>query len=263
MLPHPHARAELHSHTIYSPDGNITFEQMMAMATRRQLDIVAITDHDTIEGALEFKRRSRATNGFCHIVIGEERTLSDRAHVIGLFLQEPIQSVTLPEAVSEIHAQGGVCILPHPFRYPDGALQVMSSASLPSALCFEVFNPKCNYHENGLAYEFLNSGWRAVGGSDAHYASDLGECVVCFPTNGDLESCLRKALDGESALSVWGVAQPPGDRGRKYAPAYYRLKPYLRVPRNMLPATKRLYASYRNELARRNTPKLELKHESH
>lgn len=45
-------RADLHMHSIYS-DGIVTIEQILEHVEHQsQLDVIAITDHDTIEGAL-------------------------------------------------------------------------------------------------------------------------------------------------------------------------------------------------------------------
>src|SRR5579864_5593044 len=122
MAPVKQMRAELHCHTVYSHDGHIEFDGLVR-AAKGKLDVVCITDHDTIEGAVEFQKRSKARNTDFQIVIGEERTLADHSHVIGLFLQEAIASDTFEDVVREIREQGGLCTLPHPFRHRDGALR--------------------------------------------------------------------------------------------------------------------------------------------
>src|SRR5690606_32112856 len=108
-------RVELHCHTVASPDGHITFDGLVRTARRRGIDVVAITDHDTIDGALDVRRFAERRDVGLRIVVGEERTLADGSHVIGLFLEEAIRSDTLPEAAREIDEQGGICVLPHPF----------------------------------------------------------------------------------------------------------------------------------------------------
>jgi hypothetical protein len=234
---------------------------MIRTLARRRIDLVAITDHDTVAGALEFKMRNKTAASNLHIVVGEERTLSNGTHVIGLWLHEEIGSTSLADAIQEIQAQGGVCVLPHPYRRRDGALQ-SGSNRLSRGICFEIFNPKCSYVENTSAGKLLGHELVPVGGSDAHYASDLGECINVFSNRGDVDDSLRHALLGESPFAIWGVPHGPLDKGRKYAPLYYRIKPYLRLPRPMLPVAATLYRAYRNRLARRSTPELELKYES-
>jgi predicted metal-dependent phosphoesterase TrpH len=253
-------RVELHCHTVHSYDGHIEFDGLVR-AANGQLDVVCITDHDTIEGAREFQQRSIARNTGLEIVIGEERTLSDGSHLIGLFLKDPISSDTFEDAVLEIREQGGFCTLPHPFRHRDYALGE-SARPLAGVCGFEIFNPKCSAEENERARTLCSSGLVALGGSDAHYESDLGECVNLIPYASDLRGSLGRFLRGRVPYQVLGIQQENGEQGRRYAPSYYRIKPYIRVPRPLLPAAHRLYRAYRNSTFRWRTPELEIKYAS-
>src|SRR5260370_24099974 len=89
-------RVELHCHTVYSHDGHIEFDGLVR-AAKGKLDVVCITDHDTIEGAREFQKSSKARNAHFEVVIGEERTLADGSHVIGLFLQHSLACDTFDD----------------------------------------------------------------------------------------------------------------------------------------------------------------------
>ena len=279
MTPPRMLRVELHCHTVASPDGHITVDGLVRTARRRGIDVVAITDHDTIDGALDVRRFAERRDVGLRIVVGEERTLADGSHVIGLFLEEAIRSDTLPEAAREIDEQGGICVLPHPFRRRDGVLRDGSAAvraeddggvtavlgelaarDTASPLAFEIFNPKCSLDENERARELLGSGLAVVGGSDAHYEADVGECVNVVAYDTDVESSLRRALARPGGVRVLGVPQRPGSSGRKYAPLYYRIKPYVRVPRPLVPAANRLYRMYLNGIAKRTLAPLEEKY---
>src|SRR5262249_43085321 len=79
---------ELHCHTVFSKDGLISFDSLIRTAQAVGLDALAITDHDTIEGAREFQQRAQAGTLPLQIIVGEEKTLSDGSHLIGLFLRE-------------------------------------------------------------------------------------------------------------------------------------------------------------------------------
>jgi predicted metal-dependent phosphoesterase TrpH len=254
-------RVELHCHTVYSHDGHIEFDGLVSAAKGKKLDVVCITDHDTIEGAREFQNQSKACGADFEIVIGEERTLADHSHVIGLFLQEPIASDTLEDVVREIHEQGGLCTIPHPFRHRDGALREIKR-SMEGVSGFEIFNPKCSLEENQKARVLCGTGPAAIGGSDAHYECDLGECINVVPHAGDVRSSLGDFLEGRGRYQVLGIQQNPGQKGRQYAPLYYRIKPYVRVPRSLVPAAGKLYRAYRNSKSRWKTPELEIKYVS-
>ena len=96
-------RAELHCHTVASSDGMITADGLLKAAALQKLDVIAITDHDTTEGAFEFQRWFLRKNSATQILIGEERTLDNRCHLIGLFLKGNLSAVTTAEVMAEIH----------------------------------------------------------------------------------------------------------------------------------------------------------------
>jgi predicted metal-dependent phosphoesterase TrpH len=250
-------RVELHSHTTRSHDGNMRFAAAMRMAKRRALDAIAVTDHDCIEGAIEFKARADRAESHVKVIVGEERTLRDGSHIIGLFLRKEIVSDSAPDCIAEIRAQGGIAVIPHPYRRKDGLF-----AKFPAPLegvCFEIFNPKCSHQENLLAQQNLPPGCIAVAGSDAHYEADLGEAVNIIPSIGSVEHSIRAALTGANALIAVGVTQTRHPHGRSYAPLYYRLRPYVRLPKRLVPPGKYLYRCYRN-LSQLHQPALEVKH---
>lgn len=230
-------------------DGLISFEGLLRAAEAVGLDAVAITDHDTITGALEFAAWVRRCGATLQVIVGEERTLADGSHFIGLFLREPIQAVELGEAIREIEAQGGLCLVPHPFRRKDGLLR---NGWEPLALLsgrpagFELFSAKCSAAENERARRLLETGLAPFGGSDAHYECDLGECVNEIEWAGDLRRSVERMLRREGTMRILGKPQAPGAAERRYAPWYYRFKRYARVPKVLLPAAKQCYRSFRN-----------------
>lgn len=231
----PLLRVELHCHTEFSFDGHIGFNALVATAAKRQLDVVAITDHDTVAGALEYRSRLAKAGAKLRIIVGEERTLADGSHMIGLFLREPLVSLTLPEVHEEIAAQGGICVVPHPYRSIRGALR----EGIPelSALCFEIFNPTCSHEENFLAETLSQRGWVPVGGSDAHYRRDIGQCVNLVALDGSPEDSVRQALLGRAPLSVLGVPQRAGAAARRYARPGYRAM----IPQPLRPAATKIF----------------------
>jgi predicted metal-dependent phosphoesterase TrpH len=247
-------RVEFHSHTVHSADGHIGFAGLVRSARRNRLDIVAITDHDTVEGAIEFRRLCERRGEEFAIIVGEERTLDDGTHLIGLLLREPLASSTFDDVLREIRAQDGICVVPHPLRRRDGALSRDASRlealqRAPGSACgFEVFNPRCSYDENAAARRLMGAGLCPVGGSDAHYESDHGEAVNVLTFAGDVESTVRRALAGAPPPRVLGVRQSPAARGRVYAEAYYRHRRLFRMPEALKPAAKTLYRFYRNRL---------------
>lgn len=240
---------ELHCHTVYSSDGLIGYEALLRTAARVGLDAIALTDHDTLEGAREFQKRVQAEGRPLQIIVGEERTLADGSHCIGLFLQEPIVSKTLPEMVAEVTEQGGLCMIPHPFRRKDGLLRhgLEPLALMPgSPVGFELFSAKSCAADNQKARTLLSTGLGPFVGSDAHYESDLGESMNIVTWQGDLKATLVAMLQRQVPFQLLGKAQREIDGERQYAPLYYRVKKFVRLPRVLLPAAKQSYRWYRN-----------------
>jgi predicted metal-dependent phosphoesterase TrpH len=241
---------ELHCHTVHSMDGLMTFDSLLRTADKVGLDAVAITDHDTIEGAREFQERAKIRGSRLQIIVGEERTLSDGSHLIGLFLQHPITSTDLPSVIREIHEQGGLCLIPHPFRRKDGLLRdslepVKSFAG--RAAGFEFFSAKCSFAENQKAASLLEATTLTpFGGSDAHYESDLGECVNLIEWAGDLRASVQQMFERSASVRIMGKLQDQGDGERRYAPFYYRVKKYTALPKFLVPAARQCYRRYRN-----------------
>lgn len=242
-------RAELHCHTTASSDGMITPDGLLKAARLQKLDVIAITDHDTTEGAFEFQKWFRKNGSTTQILIGEERTLSNKCHLIGLFLQEPIRSTELHQTIAEIHAQGGLVLVPHPFREKDGLLgpRGVGMEALRMADAFEIHNAKGRGADNRHAASVLPATNRACfGGSDAHYEADVGLCVNEIQRCGSAEETVQAMLQRKTAFRLLARVQNDSSMERRYAPAYYAIKHVVALPRFMLPLAKQAYRQYWN-----------------
>lgn len=100
----------IHVHTDYSFDSNISLDVLADHLRREQIEIVGITDHDTIEGALRLRDRLGET-----VIVGEEVTTLD-GHLIGLFIERHVEpGRPARETAESIREQGGLVLVPHPF----------------------------------------------------------------------------------------------------------------------------------------------------
>jgi 3',5'-nucleoside bisphosphate phosphatase len=78
---------DLHCHTTAS-DGLCSPSELVAAAAARELDVIAVTDHDTIEGVKEAMEAGAASS--VRVVAGIElstRMLDRGAHILGYFLE--------------------------------------------------------------------------------------------------------------------------------------------------------------------------------
>lgn len=110
-------RTAIHFHTHYSFDSNRSPRSIVETAAREGIDCVAITDHDSIEGAIEARELAKqgVGGGRVRVIVGEEIASHD-GHIIGLFLTHKIEpGQSAEDTIADIRAQGGVALAPHPF----------------------------------------------------------------------------------------------------------------------------------------------------
>ncbi len=104
--------ADLHIHTIYSYDGTATVPAVLRRAREIGLDVIAITDHDEIGGALEAIKI--APHYGVEVIPGIEITTAE-GDLLALFITEKVDAgLSLIETVLKVRELGGVCIAPHP-----------------------------------------------------------------------------------------------------------------------------------------------------
>ena len=101
----------LHVHTNYSADSNVSPEELVATARRQDVDCVAVTDHNVIDGALAV----RAAADSLRVIVGEEITTAG-GHLLGLFLSHTVPPrLPAEETIKRIRDQRGLVFAPHPF----------------------------------------------------------------------------------------------------------------------------------------------------
>ncbi len=187
--------ADVHTHTMYSgfskysflsfPDSVTTPKKSVRVAEKIGLDLLCITDHNTIKGALEAKKFNRDL-----VVIGEE-ILSKSGEIIGLFLQEEIKpGLSAEETIELIHEQDGIAFAPHPFSVYCSCLgKKLHGLKLDG---IEVFNSlHRDGYSNAIALESCN-GHARLGGSDAHSSSMIGNGYTTF--SGSSQEEFRRAI---------------------------------------------------------------------
>lgn len=193
-------RADIHIHSRYS-DGQSKVEEILDFVeTKTDLDVIAITDHDTIEGALEAKALMKRGKYRFELIIGEEVT-SREGHILGLFLERPVLSgLSAEETVDAIHHQGGVAIAVHPFeksRWNNRELPVMNGVGFMTLLkinhkfdAIEVVNATPTLGDENLRAALANKTFlfqAEIGSSDAHILEAIGKGYTLFEGNAAME----------------------------------------------------------------------------
>lgn len=189
-------RVDLHMHTMWSGDCTTTPDELREAVEESGIDVLCITDHGTINGAVELGESLG-----CRVVVGEEvRTAA--GEIIGLFLTERLPLGMKPaEAVHAIRSQGGVVYVPHPFDpmrhcMAEDALEQLAAAGGIDAV--EALNAKVSLqHLNRRAADFAaHHGLAAGAGSDAHVASAVGAAYVEMPDFDGPASFLQSLREG-------------------------------------------------------------------
>jgi hypothetical protein len=184
-------RVEFHCHTVYSHDSSNRIPQLLRAAKERGIERLAITDHNTIQGALKAKELEPEL-----VVIGEE-ILTNKGELLGYFLSKEIPRKLSPmQTIERLKEQGAFIVVPHVFdRRRHGWNKEDLEQILPYVDALEVFNARClNPRINRLGRAFAEErGFAMTAGSDAHSLVELGLASVWLPAFNDPEE-LRVSL---------------------------------------------------------------------
>jgi predicted metal-dependent phosphoesterase TrpH len=169
---------DLHNHTRNSPDSRNRFRDYQRAHARGRFDVVAITDHNTIAAAMEFRERASFP-----VVAGEEIDTAD-GELIGLFLEEHVPvGLTAIETAERIRSQGGLVYLQHPFyRLIRGRLQPAAREELRGRGLLDIVEAQnggpFTGADNARALRWARAcGLPHAAASDAHEPAAIGSCV--------------------------------------------------------------------------------------
>ncbi|MCB0213409.1 MAG: PHP domain-containing protein [Anaerolineae bacterium] len=188
-------KADLHLHTNHSDGYFSPSKTIDIIASHASMDVIAITDHDTAEGAFVAQEYAHRRYPQLQVIIGQEVT-TEEGDVVGLFLQSTLpQFATAYEAIEAIHNQGGLAVAVHPFfvgwdmhsvktailRLPFDAVEVRHGC--PFSIPFNIITGLVNRFGQRLP---------ALGGSDSHIPYTTGQAFTWFP--GKSSTDLREAI---------------------------------------------------------------------
>jgi glycosyltransferase involved in cell wall biosynthesis len=188
---------DLHMHTDHSPDCATPVDVLLETAKERGLGAIAVTDHNVISGAHEAAARADGIK----VIVAEEVKTRDQGEVIGLFIDEHIpRGMTLEETIAEIHRQGGLVYVPHPFdrmhAVPDyeHLLNVVEDVD-----AIEVFNARVAVKTfNEEAVKFARKYRIPAGaGSDSHVPQGLGSVRIRMRDFDGPEEFLESLRDAD------------------------------------------------------------------
>jgi hypothetical protein len=191
--------ADPHCHTTAS-DGMVTPAELVDAAIQAHIDLIAVTDHDTMASVKEVQQRGEAAGLI--VVAGQEITTKwpAQTHVMGWFLEKPIKrAMSLEDSVAAIHDQNGLAIIPHPFMpVYFGSIQPSMLRRLLERHHMDgiemMFTVPIGARRRRLLDQFYarNSDrlGAPIGGSDCHFgAHDIGRVLTAY--DGDFRTSVK------------------------------------------------------------------------
>ncbi|TMC67669.1 MAG: PHP domain-containing protein [Chloroflexi bacterium] len=175
-------RVDLHLHSDYSHDGRSSLQQLIDRARECRLDRLALTDHNTVEGALELMRVAP------ELAIAGEEAKTLEGEVIGLFITGRIPPFLAPEeAMDLIHGMGGLTYIPHPLDRNRSHFRSERLVELEERIdIIETYNPWCDADANQALAKVVATG------SDSHSADELGRSWMEMEEYDGAEDFLEK-----------------------------------------------------------------------
>ena len=233
------AACELHAHSIHS-DGRLGVAELARYAAGRGLDLIALSDHNTVSGLAE--AAALGARYGAEILSAMELT-TFYGHILALGVQDYVEWRVLGRegagrAVAEIRSRGGLAGIAHPFRpgspFCTGCFWEFEGFEPGEADYLELWSEPdphlapCNARAFELWTSLLDRGFRvaATSGTDYHGPGREGLCATtflgCEPGPGALGGAAVEALRrGRAAVSLGprpALELGPLGEGRAYGP---------------------------------------------
>lgn len=198
---------DLHVHSAYSVDTDVEIKDILKTAKARNLNGLAISDHNEIAGSLEAFELAKEMEGF--VVIRATEVSSSEGHIIAYGVDKKIpRDMTPQDTVDAIRRVGGTPVVAHPYRFWSGVGEgVVLNTRFSAIEGLNARSPKSANEKAIVLAEKLDLG--VTGGSDAHEIEDIGTGVTVFESNIETEEqALEEIVKGRS--KVHGKSRPAG-----------------------------------------------------
>ncbi len=191
-------RIDLHLHSRYSHDSSTSLEALIERCRELGLGRIALTDHNTVEGAVKLAQMAPSLT-----IVGEEAKTRE-GEVIGLFITRRIPPYMRPEeAMDVVHDMGGLTYLPHPLDRarshfsPERVVQLASRVDI-----IETYNPWCEPDANRAAAELAaDLGKVTATGSDSHGLLELGRSWMEIEEFDGVDDFLKKLASARHVVT--------------------------------------------------------------
>lgn len=180
-----------HIHSEYSSDSHAKIDDILNIAKKENIDIIAISDHNTVDGTSEVVKKTKNTD---ILAIPSIEISSTQGHIIGFGCEEMIpRDLTPQDTIDRIHDLGGLAIIPHPYCFYRHGLLCKSDYKDLKIDAIEIKNARfiVGYCNNKAKKLSKKENIPALGASDAHYYKFVGDCYSLIDCEKDIDSVLK------------------------------------------------------------------------
>ena len=199
-------RCELHVHSKASSDGISTIDEIIDAANKLKIDAIAITDHDTVDGAISALNYPDPKP----IIIPGIEVSTQQGHLLVLGTTEKIEpNRDVMETIDEAKLKGAVTIVPHPFHIWRHAVGLHCPEALLISDAIEVYNSRYIMGtSNHTAYMIAQRYQKPMTtGSDSHESKFIGYGVTEInATDRSVDAILKAIQSGNT--SCQGIKTP-------------------------------------------------------
>lgn len=182
-------RGDCHLHSVRSSGGELTPAELTAAARAAGLDFVAVTEHNTTDGYVDWVDHADGL-----LVICGQEVVTRTGHWLALGLppghrvdwRYGVHDDRIGRQLDDVHRAGGLCVVAHPYApYPSGTFEYSHqgfdavevwNGQWASDLPWNADNEAALADwAASLAADLHRGDWRpAIGNSDTHLAGQIG-----------------------------------------------------------------------------------------
>jgi hypothetical protein len=197
-------RCELHAHSSLS-DGIDGVEVLLQEALRKGIDVISITDHDTLEGSFKALEIAEKENLPLLILPGYELSTKE-GHLLIFGKENELEvlrkGIGIREAAEVFKGKNCLTALAHPYQfYRNGVPRPSRCINYVDAV--EVFNARSILSFfNRMALSLArNHGKAFIAGSDSHSRESIGFGVTIVDAEPSIDSILYEIKSGNAKLN--------------------------------------------------------------
>lgn len=171
-------KVDLHIHSTYSEDSQLTIDEIVRFYFENGFKAIAITDHETFQGALNARKLVKNLGIDLTVILGMEIE-TDKGELIILTDHEIVEIPRIAEKlIKKLKESNGLTYAPHPFD-PDRKSLGENLYDLREIDAIEVINANSSKKYNSLAYDAMKLlGKPGLANSDAHTIEGMGRAYT-------------------------------------------------------------------------------------